>query len=231
MTAEYTPVHANSPSPNGGGAKKFDLAAFMKSPAFYIAGGLVIVLFLIIRGRSNETAAMSEMDIPTDYPNPTNSVDVAGQLSNFQSIIEGDVQQMVANALADYAETQSEQQQQLNETLDKLNKQVTDLGTQSKSYADAVKKTLQSQLDSLKKQVTSIQNSHKETAPKSTSHHTSTSSKSAKYYTVKRGDTLSEIAMKYYGNAYHGGLDKLKKLNPQIKDINKIYVGQKIRIA
>lgn len=45
------------------------------------------------------------------------------------------------------------------------------------------------------------------------------------YYTVKKGDTFSGIAKKYKVTQ-----KKLKELNPQIKDINKIYVGQKIRI-
>lgn len=44
------------------------------------------------------------------------------------------------------------------------------------------------------------------------------------YYTVKKGDILSEIANKY-GTTYQ----KLAKLN-NIKNPNKIYVGQKIKI-
>lgn len=44
------------------------------------------------------------------------------------------------------------------------------------------------------------------------------------YYTVKKGDTLSGIAKKY-GTTWQA----LKKLNG-IKDANKIYVGQKIKI-
>lgn len=40
------------------------------------------------------------------------------------------------------------------------------------------------------------------------------------YYTVKKGDTLSKIA-----------LNEILKLNPEIKDPSKIYVGQKIRIS
>ena len=51
----------------------------------------------------------------------------------------------------------------------------------------------------------------------------------AQYYTVKRGDTLSKIAEEFYGD---------KMLYPQIfeanrdqlKDPNKIKVGQKLRI-
>lgn len=50
------------------------------------------------------------------------------------------------------------------------------------------------------------------------------SSSSAKYYTVKSGDTLSGIAAKY-GTTYQN----LAKKNG-IKDPNKIYVGQKIRV-
>lgn len=50
-------------------------------------------------------------------------------------------------------------------------------------------------------------------------------------HTVRYGDTISEIAMKYFGNAYSGGIEKLLKLNPQIKDRNRIYVGQKINVG
>lgn len=45
------------------------------------------------------------------------------------------------------------------------------------------------------------------------------------YHVVVKGDTMSKIA-KTYGTT----LAKLKSLNPQVKDINKIYVGQTIRI-
>lgn len=44
------------------------------------------------------------------------------------------------------------------------------------------------------------------------------------YYTVKRGDTLSEIAEKY-----NTTVKELVKIN-NIKDANKIYVGQKIKL-
>lgn len=47
----------------------------------------------------------------------------------------------------------------------------------------------------------------------------------AVYYTVKRGDTLSGIAKKYGMT-----LDQILKLNPDIKDPNKIYPGQQILI-
>ena len=45
------------------------------------------------------------------------------------------------------------------------------------------------------------------------------------YYIVKKGDTLSAIA-----KMYKTTVAKLKYLNPAIKDVNKIYVGQKIRV-
>lgn len=45
-----------------------------------------------------------------------------------------------------------------------------------------------------------------------------------KYYTVKSGDTLSRIAM-----SFSTTVQQLKKWN-NIKDINKIYVGQKLRV-
>lgn len=48
---------------------------------------------------------------------------------------------------------------------------------------------------------------------------------SKQYYTVKKGDTLSGIA------AQHGlNLMKIIQLNPQIKNPNLIYVGDKVRV-
>lgn len=46
-----------------------------------------------------------------------------------------------------------------------------------------------------------------------------------KFYIVKKGDTLSRIAMRF-----NTTVDELMKLNPQIKDSNLIYVGQRIRV-
>jgi len=49
------------------------------------------------------------------------------------------------------------------------------------------------------------------------------------YYTIVSGDTLSGIAKKYYGkaNAYPRIFEANREV---IKDPDKIYVGQKIRI-
>jgi uncharacterized YkwD family protein len=44
-------------------------------------------------------------------------------------------------------------------------------------------------------------------------------------YTVKSGDTFTKIAKKY-----DISVTELKQANPQIKDVTKIYVGQKITI-
>lgn len=46
-----------------------------------------------------------------------------------------------------------------------------------------------------------------------------------KFYTVKKGDTLSRIAMRF-----NTTVDELMKLNPQIKNPNLIYAGQRIRV-
>ena len=48
----------------------------------------------------------------------------------------------------------------------------------------------------------------------------------AKYYTVKDGDILSGIAKKFKTTT-----DELMRLNPDIKNPNLIYAGQKIRVA
>lgn len=45
------------------------------------------------------------------------------------------------------------------------------------------------------------------------------------YYTVVKGDTMSKIAAKYKTT-----LANLAKLNPTIKDLNKISIGQKVRV-
>src|SRR5690606_16464754 len=51
----------------------------------------------------------------------------------------------------------------------------------------------------------------------------STSSSKAQYYTVKKGDTLSHIAVRYKTT-----VSNLVKLNPSIKNPNLIFPGQKI---
>lgn len=48
------------------------------------------------------------------------------------------------------------------------------------------------------------------------------------FYTVQRGDTLSGIAMKIFGN--ENKWEELWRKNPDIKDPNMIYVGQKLVI-
>ena len=45
------------------------------------------------------------------------------------------------------------------------------------------------------------------------------------YYTVKKGDTLGAIALKY-----NTTVNNLMALNPQIKNANLIYVGDVIRL-
>lgn len=48
-------------------------------------------------------------------------------------------------------------------------------------------------------------------------------------YTVESGDTLSHIALKYYGSAGRGSYMKIAEAN-DISDPNKIRVGQKLKI-
>ena len=45
------------------------------------------------------------------------------------------------------------------------------------------------------------------------------------YYTVVKGDTATKISIKYGIS-----LTEFKKLNPQIQNISRIYVGQKVRV-
>lgn len=45
------------------------------------------------------------------------------------------------------------------------------------------------------------------------------------YHTVRSGQTMTGIAQ-----AYHTTLANLKKLNPKIKNLDNIYIGQKVRV-
>lgn len=47
-------------------------------------------------------------------------------------------------------------------------------------------------------------------------------------YVVQRGDTLYNIAMRFYGNRRM--VEDIMAANPTIKDVNKIYVGQKLTL-
>jgi len=49
------------------------------------------------------------------------------------------------------------------------------------------------------------------------------------YYRVKRGDTVYGIC-KRFGISTAGNYKAFKKLNPSIKNINLIYIGQRVRI-
>ena len=57
--------------------------------------------------------------------------------------------------------------------------------------------------------------------------------KNAKAYTVRRGDTVSQLIANQFGGrfgnlTYRQGLKLFKAVNPHIKDVNHIYAGQKI---
>ena len=55
------------------------------------------------------------------------------------------------------------------------------------------------------------------------------SNKESRFYTVNKGDTLSAIAQRFYGNA--SKYPQIFEANrPMLKDPNKIYPGQTLRI-
>ncbi len=58
--------------------------------------------------------------------------------------------------------------------------------------------------------------------------------KNLEYYTVRPGDSIIRVINKKYSipekNLYNEYLDRFKKLNPDIKDLNNIYPGQKVRL-
>jgi nucleoid-associated protein YgaU len=57
--------------------------------------------------------------------------------------------------------------------------------------------------------------------------------KSEKIVVVKKGDTFSDIALKHYPNPQYriygknGVINKLKSINPHIKDFNNLVLGEK----
>lgn len=56
---------------------------------------------------------------------------------------------------------------------------------------------------------------------------------SANDYTIKKGDTLSKIALLSFGNPVygkHGSLAKVLKMNPHIKNMHKIWSGQHLNL-
>ena len=69
-------------------------------------------------------------------------------------------------------------------------------------------------------------NISKKEQPKQEESENSNQQISGDYYTVKYGDTLYAIAKKAGLN-----LSEIKALNPQIKNINRIYIGDKINIS
>lgn len=57
--------------------------------------------------------------------------------------------------------------------------------------------------------------------------------KHAQTYTIQQGDTVSKLIAKRFGGrygnlTYNQGLKLFKAVNPQVKDVNRIYAGQKI---
>lgn len=58
--------------------------------------------------------------------------------------------------------------------------------------------------------------------------------KNLDYYTIRPGDSLIKVINDKYSvpmeDLYNEYLDQLKKLNPDIKDLNNIYPGQKVRL-
>ncbi len=57
--------------------------------------------------------------------------------------------------------------------------------------------------------------------------------KHARSYTIQRGDTVSKLIANQFGGkygnlTYNQGLKLFQAVNPQIKDVNRIYAGQKI---
>jgi len=53
------------------------------------------------------------------------------------------------------------------------------------------------------------------------------------FHVVQKGETLSELAHQYFGSSVYGsggGLEKILKMNDQIKNPNRIFVGMKIQV-
>jgi LysM repeat protein len=71
--------------------------------------------------------------------------------------------------------------------------------------------------------------SHKSSSGSSHSGSSSSTHKSNRYYTVRKGDTLSDIAEKYYGHGTESYWEKIAKAN-HLSNPNKIYPGERLLI-
>jgi hypothetical protein len=133
--AEFTlepPGGGHAPGPGGLHPKK---GMKINKPMIYIGGAVIIILFLVIRGRSGGSAQDTGV-AETSVNYPSNSVDVAGQLQNNSDILMGQVQQQLTQFQTGLAADQLEQQKahdadQKTHDADQL--------AQQKSYADKLK--------------------------------------------------------------------------------------------
>ncbi|KAA0817055.1 LysM peptidoglycan-binding domain-containing protein [Bacillus licheniformis] len=237
--------HSSKPS-----SKKFKL----NKKNIIIFGGVGIAVFLLVaaisRGRGETEERVTSEALEGDYldGNPMNSAMVQGQLSNNQSIIENSVETALNNFANELGYNQSVFRDSVTET-------ITDIGKENKAYADKVKSDMSKQLSDLTKKMTAIdakntdlQNQLKKATAKPAPAKTSTPAKkpapapakkstpakkapAAKYktVTVKKGDTLSELTQKYGKGGSKAHYMEAAKLN-KLKNANKIYVGQKLKI-
>jgi hypothetical protein len=121
--AEFTlepPGGGHPPGPGGSHPKK---GMKINKPMIYIGGAVIIILFLVIRGRSGGSAQDTGV-AETSVNYPSNSVDVAGQLQNNSDIMMGQVQQQLTQFQTGLAADQLTQQKayadKLKEISDKM---------------------------------------------------------------------------------------------------------------
>lgn len=128
-------------TPSAGGSHKKGFK--VSKPALYIGGAVIIILFLVIKGRSNSSANTSATDTNVAYP--SNSVDVASQLQNNADIINSQVQQQLNSFQSDQTTNQN---QFLSDLTNQQNSALSGYNDQLKSLSDKMS-SMQGVLDNI----------------------------------------------------------------------------------
>jgi hypothetical protein len=137
--AEFEMQSGGGSSPGGGPAPSSRKKGFkVDKTIIYVVGAVVIVIFLLIKGKSNTQAQETPAETYITDGYPDNNVNTQAQLSNFQDIMTGQVDATLNGFSAD-----------LNSELNQLK---IDIGEQNKALNDKTSADYQAKLDAIAKQ-------------------------------------------------------------------------------
>lgn len=198
------------------------IQGFFKNKTFLMVAGIVVVagIFMYMRNK-NSTVTIQEGYGGEVSTGDVSSDDVSQLASSLESVVD---------YFSDRYESQSEQIQDLQSQLLTTTTDTSSIVPDNLvSAITTAINTAVSKVTATTKQPTSTSSTTSKTAT------TATKTSTKKYFTVQKYTgskasayvgTLGGIAIKFKTT-----VSNLLKLNPSIKDPNKIYVGQKLRVA